>query len=393
MKIKIILLFLLSCIITIHSQSLKFDYIGAAHNMNDKFIVCVLEDNEKYIWLGTYSGLYRFDGNTCKNYLTIADDSTSLGDNSIYSMQLDRHGKLWIGHRFNGLSIYNHEKDNFKQIIIPDADKNRKVAKNSIRRIFLDRGNTLWIATTFGIARYDEATDSFIWYEKSLKGKDITNINGQAIAQSTDGKIWVGNFNSETLLVYDSLKNGFDEYVIKRMLGKSFGVATLDFDNKGYLWIGTPKAGLLRLNVETDEVKQFVNTFGNNTTLGSNEICSFLQDSKGQIWVGTINGGLCKYDAEKETFKSYKINEEDKFSLRSNSVSAIVENSEGDLLLGTHSGGLNILNYRKNKFKYLGKNGAPNLSLKNERSVCFYQDSSGIMWIGTDGVVCINLIV
>jgi ligand-binding sensor domain-containing protein len=61
----------------------------------------MLQDHRGYLWIGTFAGLARFDGER----FTVFDsaDMQSLGNNGILSLYESRSGVLWIGTLDTGL--------------------------------------------------------------------------------------------------------------------------------------------------------------------------------------------------------------------------------------------------------------------------------------------------
>ena len=56
----------------------------------------------------------------------------------------------------------------------------------------------------------------------------------------------------------------------------------------GYLWLGTPRSGLVRF----DGIRFTVFDEGNTPGLTSSRITNLFEDSQGNLWVGTANGVL-----------------------------------------------------------------------------------------------------
>ena len=59
----------------------------------------IAETDEGFIWIGSYSGLIRYDGNTFERV-----DSTT-GVTSVVCLYVDSKNRLWIGTNDNGLAV------------------------------------------------------------------------------------------------------------------------------------------------------------------------------------------------------------------------------------------------------------------------------------------------
>ncbi|MEO6168801.1 MAG: two-component regulator propeller domain-containing protein, partial [Chitinophagales bacterium] len=67
---------------------------------SQKLIVDAIEqDNQGFIWFGTYQGLIRFDGVGYERFLPESKNNRSISDNQVRVLYKDSHGDLWIGTR------------------------------------------------------------------------------------------------------------------------------------------------------------------------------------------------------------------------------------------------------------------------------------------------------
>lgn len=57
-------------------------------------ISAIMQDSRGFIWIGTYKGLNRYDGNTFKVYGML---EMGLDSDFVYSIVEDSEGNLWIG--------------------------------------------------------------------------------------------------------------------------------------------------------------------------------------------------------------------------------------------------------------------------------------------------------
>ena len=64
-------------------------------------ISAIMQDSRGFIWIGTYKGLNRYDGNTFKVYGML---EMGLDSDFVYSIVEDSEGNLWIGTEGGGLT-------------------------------------------------------------------------------------------------------------------------------------------------------------------------------------------------------------------------------------------------------------------------------------------------
>jgi energy-coupling factor transport system substrate-specific component len=96
----------------------------------------VIQTNDGILWVGTYAGLYRFNGTDFK---LMSEYDSVRNVNCLY---VDEEGRLWIGTNDNGLSIAIQEKvDN----VIDMADG---MPANSVRSITMASNGNYYVGTT-----------------------------------------------------------------------------------------------------------------------------------------------------------------------------------------------------------------------------------------------------
>ena len=113
-----------------------FEIPDFARDLPDPFITAV-RASEGTIWLGTGSGLLRFDGQHLE-HLRVLD---GLSNNSIQSLNFDRQSRLWIGTN-SGLSLY---RDGVLQ-----SQTGQDGLDYPIADVLEDRSGRIWIATLGG---------------------------------------------------------------------------------------------------------------------------------------------------------------------------------------------------------------------------------------------------
>ena len=102
----------------------------------------IAQTGEGFIWIGSYSGLTRYDGNTFERM----DSATGVG--SVVCLYVDSRDRLWIGTNESGLALL--ERGVFR---IWGEDDGLGSAK--IRTITGDEDGTIYVGTTAGITMID----------------------------------------------------------------------------------------------------------------------------------------------------------------------------------------------------------------------------------------------
>jgi two-component system, sensor histidine kinase ChiS len=189
-------------------------------SLSNNQVTCMVEDNVGNIWVGTEDGLNKLDPFTRRftRYKYNAKDPKSLSSNSIKSLLIDHNGILWVGtgnpNESNpvvsraGLNRYNPGNGTFNRFSI-DAEFS---SKNSIWALEEDSKGTLWVGTTGnGLFSFDRNTKQFTrrtidpanWSGKKA-GDAEERIFAQVsfIHEDQHKKLWIGSFGGG-LNVYD----------------------------------------------------------------------------------------------------------------------------------------------------------------------------------------------
>lgn len=115
------------------------------HISNQK-VKSICEDKYGQIWIGTFRGLNKYDGNQYHQYYCV-DDSLGLPDNNITHIYRDSHNRLWVA-TVNGVCLYQ-ANGNFKRVSINGTNKN-------IEKILEDKEGRIFFFTMTDLYQYDE---------------------------------------------------------------------------------------------------------------------------------------------------------------------------------------------------------------------------------------------
>lgn len=399
---------------------------GLPHNS----ITALVQTQKGYIWIGTPTGLVRFDG---VRFETFRRDNSPLKNDQITTLYEDASNVLWIG--TNGGGLFSYEKESWTSYSVEDG-----LSNSHIRTLTGDWHGNLWVGTDYGLNRLDSdgiqsyttenglydniitALTTDIWgnlWVGTLQG-GLAMFNGEVIANFTYdngllnvsvqslfadrlGNIWIGtleglfvlrdtkqtirslagtSYTPITSLIEDkqgalwigTMADGLKCMLPDTLIGLSSNdglpdnfIRCLLFDSDENIWIGTDNGGLIQLK------KSRVRNITRDNGLPENAVYAVLEDQEGSVWIGTRNSGLCKM---RDTQIIDTIDR--RSGLSSSKVRILLEDKKGLLWVGTEDGGVNIL-----------QNGQIR-QLKSESGVlsnnvtALLQDKNGIIWIGTD---------
>jgi|GEM_PF-4805992 len=104
----------------------EFEFIAydPADSTDWRYTEKVLQDKQGFVWMATVNGLYRYDGRQVRSYFH-SQDSTTVSSNHVQELFEDSRGTLWLGHREEGVDIYDRAHDRFTRIVVPEIIKER----------------------------------------------------------------------------------------------------------------------------------------------------------------------------------------------------------------------------------------------------------------------------
>ncbi len=306
-------------------------------------VQCSLLDKDGNFWFGTtLNGLYKYDGKTLQQFI-VADGKSftrftkkdGLSDrinikNNIICIFEDKEGKIWIGTEA-GLFLYDGKTFSEFQIPLPkNWPPNTYHNSRDVFSIIQDKSGKLWFATIDGIFIYDgKSFTPFTVSEKVGGFKSSNNHNVEKIFEDKEGNIWFGGRAIEGVYRYDGksvtklkLQDLYQEGPTPRP--NNWAWPQLQ-DKNGNIWFSN-WAGVYRY-----DGKSFT-TFTKKEGLSDNMVAIITEDKKGNLWFG--GGGLTRYDGK--SFTSLTANE----GLPNLGIWSILEDKTGNLWIGTRENGL-----------------------------------------------------
>ena len=122
-------------------------------------------------------GLWRYntDDNSITRYSHAPGKSSSLGCDSVFSIQKDSHGHLWFG-TFIGLSSYTTSTKNFVNYTIKEKQANPWY--NAIFILAEDKAGNFWCGNQSNLLLFNTTTKEFTRYKPNEKDPDALHDDG-----------------------------------------------------------------------------------------------------------------------------------------------------------------------------------------------------------------------
>ncbi|MEJ6000111.1 two-component regulator propeller domain-containing protein [Paucibacter soli] len=301
-----------------------FQHLRQEQGLPNEIATSVAQDDDGFLWVGTLSGLARWDGYRFRVYKADAKQATALPDNFIQTLHADAAGRLWIGTSGAGLVRYERASNSFTTLPVGQAGLSH-VSVNSI----IDDGNGgLWVGTNGGLDHVDAASSAI--QRQSGEAAGLSGLQVLSLLRSRDGSLWVGTdaglFRREvraprfaavplptgarqprTLSLYeDSLGQVWvgtaqhgaftlaREQVRAVALGREPVVGIIEA-RPGEIWLGTLTQGIQALELATGQTRAIRHLPSLPASLADNAVRGFLRDRSGLVWVAS-NRGLSRHD-------------------------------------------------------------------------------------------------
>jgi len=443
---ELLFLIFLANFFNIYAQEYKFRNFLSETGLPQLYVYSILQDNDGSLWIGTGSGLSRYNGFEFENFSM--DDS--LADNFI-TCGINDGEDIWFGH-MNGQISWYHEK-RFYTV-------HTRGSKSPVTHFTKSTDGQIWASTrsdglfklnrlkkTFeakpavdlqGIYNFefiskDElllGTDAGLMHYKLKKSGQLTEIGrineipeskitailkrkkspGYYIATENDG-LFSLSYENSTFQVVKIIANPEYDFT---------GIQDIYEDNRSDVWIGSFGNGLVKLHFQ-DQKRTIMTRYDRTAGFSCDNVKTIFEDREGNIWSGNYGDGLTQITSRTFFIYSYdrlsygnavfsiytdqnfrwigtdrgmlKTDEATGRILKfyggnqdfpKDTVTAIYSADGNDLWFGTNKNGLFKLDSRTDKIiNYEIHNGSL------ERSITMITGRGNQIWVGTKKGLCL----
>lgn len=341
------------------------DYVETVYDEGDGMVASeantVMQDQQGYLWIGSYGGLGRYNGHEFENISVTREGAPKTGIRVLYE---DEEGRIWIG--TNDAGVYLYQDHGFSRITEAGGETTADIANMSVRAIVQDTSGSIYLGTTDGLFVSDGTSVRQI-HEPLLEGATVENL-----LCDQHGNIWGTSGRNEVFVLKDGQvvrTVGDDE------LGANLWNGLMLADD-GSIYVGTEYNCVIRLEFADGQdgysgsIRTSALTLGNKTTV--NDI---FQDRSGKIWVCT-DSGTGYFDGD-ETF--YEVQ-----GLSGNYImTSMCEDYEGNLWFASTRKGL--IEFARSRMKNIAYEAG--ISQQTVNCTVLY---NGLLYIGTDSGLAVT---
>ncbi|MBQ3249992.1 MAG: response regulator [Bacteroidales bacterium] len=376
-----------------------FEHYSSDDGLPHNSICDIHQDCRGYLWLCTWYGLSRYDGNGFVNYTMQPGDYSNLSHNRILSVEEDAAGYLWV--TTYDYHLYRFDVNLEEFVSVPGDLEDFPVSGMQVSDIMPDLSGNVWVSIN-GAGLVKVRPDlSYEHYFSSI-GKDISSIYEDSegsvyvvselgISMVRDGKVSLLSRNADVVAFEE--KNGVlyfacaDHLIALDMetreqvkvdfasLGVSEATSMVMTGGSGWIYVGFKDNAVATLDPETLRLTLHKNDMG--------RVRYLFPDPEGLLWIATERTGIYSFNDSTDTFRHYE---------HSNNVMsyyvdtlARVEDRGGRLWIKMNNYG----------FGYYDRSSDEIVPLNNVKEqkdcrfmngvACYDIDDSGVLWMSTVG--------
>jgi ligand-binding sensor domain-containing protein/serine phosphatase RsbU (regulator of sigma subunit) len=305
-----------------NGQTYSFRNYGAENNIPNGFVYTIQQSDDGYLWIGTGSGVARFDGFSF--YPVPYPDSTVMRYPT--ACIRDGRGALWFG--CNDGSLFFTRENKLVQVKLENEKSISAIIAGPKGRIYvIPQGGAVFSVDTENgnVVRRFGFSEEQVMSSAAIAGSDRLLIG-------TQDKLLICSLATDTLTIETEV-DGFDNNAVTAILCAG--------DSTDFV-AGTEGNGLFRIRLTG---KQYtLSKYSNQPELRSLSVQSMILDSEKNLWVATFGSGVFEFSTETGkgkpgTVRTYNITS----GLVTDDIKRVFQDTEGNFWFGTYYKGLSML--------------------------------------------------
>ena len=321
------------------SRTFSFQSVQVAEGEIPTSITAITQDQDGFLWIGTYDGLYRYDGYQFRLYRSDPRDNSTLSSNLITSLLVDTTGALWVGTLQGGLNRKLPGQPGFVRFL-PDPARFDSISEADIFALGEDPEGRIWIGTASGLDLFLPESNSFLKFQYNpLDPQSLPSGPIIAIEALGNGNLWIASRNE--LALYHAAEQSFET-----ITGLPISANLLPFINSLYidpqqhLWVATRNQGVTEVSAMGSILDRYHGQAPEDRRLSDNNIRAVLRDRKGNLWFGTSARGLNIREASSDRIIELPHDPADPLSPAFDEIVSLYQSLDGCIWIGTEGGGL-----------------------------------------------------
>jgi ligand-binding sensor domain-containing protein/two-component sensor histidine kinase len=289
-------------VLTGYGQQRIGDFMAYGNNdgLPAALFYSVYQSSDGYLWMGSSSGLVRFDGKRYKIFFSDYANPNSISDNIIVDLAEDKEHNLWMAGLFQGLTKLNLRTGLIQRYSRLSEDK---TPGYGINKILVDNEGQIWVATSGrGLAHYVSAQDSFEFYipdplqPNDGSVREANHISDLAIDISDQNIFWLSCFDG--LYSFHRKQKKFEHFVTPNPEAKDSPLPFLSVasDSGHLLWLGTWYNGLMSFNSSTNQFIAYPYSLADPSNSSHYQALDVKSINDSILYIAARNSGLLSFD-------------------------------------------------------------------------------------------------
>ena len=355
-------------LLSVNAQSQRYAFVSysTSEGLPQSQVNAIAQDNQGYLWIGTFGGLTRFNGKEFINYtksdglinnrvthLRFISDTLYIGHNNGISIKTDDENETFSVFEFpaNTLSSNVTEIISFNHQIYISTNGQGLFRLTPTELIAIEhsperiRGmtvvqNKLLLATREGLHEYHNESFQQLEVFQDFSYSSIHQLNNTIFLTTFDGKLL------ESTFPFESVRLKYESPTLK------FRGGYLISENE--IWLNASDGALKVSKNERIEINE-------NSGLPINDVNVVFEDREKNIWFGTSGKGLQLFSGE--TFTHFNT----KSGLPSELIISSLETKEKEFWLSS---------FDKGVFKFSPKNPTKTIMIDEIENIVWSSESS-----------------
>jgi len=395
--------------------SCKIENFSTEQGLPHDAINHIIRDKEGFLWLATWNGISRYDGEEFVSYRSLPGDNSELKNGRINYMVEDNRNRFWLvaaddqvyrfdkaTERFLNVSrlINARVKKNvhFQTIqvlkdgsvwLISEADgifclRNPESAKmkfswydtDKVNFIHEDQSGKVWIGTDRGLDCFSKSLDGI--YTSGVVDRAPLTGRGYRVCKEKKGFLYFGTSAGE-LVIYDKTKGstgnvGGRYHVLQLSPGNSINALCLSAQSSSIY--ASTSAGELFKVAKGGAMASKKKTF-------SEAIYRLYEDQAGKLWIEPAKQGVIMYDPSNDTQRYFTQKADRDFKVYTRYFQ-VYEDRAGLVWVKMKRGGFGYYDPETKQIEYFYNE--PNTSTRKFSNMVshLHYDRDGVLWFTTD---------
>ncbi len=367
-RISLSLLLLLAAVVLAAQTRYTFRHYSVRDGLSQNTVTSIMQDQQGFMWFGTWDGLNKFDGQQFTTYKSHPGDLSQLATNRIDFIYQDKLDYIWFQTYDGHFHRFNPRKEDFKSL--DDSIESPRVVGTE-HYVVESKDGELWMLSLKGVVKVSDGSQEDLLVTEYKLGQQLIGTQVNFVEKDEKGGVWIGT---------DKCIHHIDEAGVI----ETFKPSTVDDENDfrtvfvadGEAWFGSADGNVWRF-------KHSNSTF-DLIQLPSNGPLTDIAVVDDKVLLATsATDGFFIYTLK--TRQTDRYNTGNTPSIISDNFVSINLDSHGVAWIENKQTGIFRYNVQKEDFKHLGLDVDAVHSYSVQRNHIFYEDCNGRLWINLMG--------